>query len=40
MKFNDKSMTFNVIIDIKNARGIEREAIRDSLRPTKKKIQI
>jgi hypothetical protein len=40
MKLRDKSMTLRVIIDIKNASGIEREAMRDSFNPTKKKIQI
>lgn len=40
MKFSDKSITLSVMIDIRNAKGIEREAMRDSLRPTKKKIQM
>ncbi len=40
MKLSDKSIMLSVVIDIKNAKGIDREAMSDSLNPTKKKIQI
>ena len=40
MKLSDKSITLSVIIDIKKASGMDKDAMRDSLRPTKKKIQI
>jgi hypothetical protein len=40
MKFSDSPIILSVMMDMRKARGIEREAMRDSRRPIKKKIQI
>lgn len=39
MKLSDRSIQLRVMIDIKNANGIVRDAMRDSRTPIKKKIQ-
>lgn len=40
MKLSDNPIIFSVMMDMRKARGIEREAMRDSRSPIKKKIQI